>query len=502
MPKNIKYPSESLIYLNIPNFSGGINTKVDDNLSNFKYARAIHNFSFSDGALKNGIGFKNIISELTSNTAEQEILQRELDALGSIDKVFHFYIYNQKTKTRDDKLIIVDDEYKLYYINLYDETKTLNYIRNITFTSSPIAVRYRLNGEDVMILSSESDNMVVWNGYDLPYQVLDAPKISSMALHYERLFATVDGEKNSVWFSDDLDPTNWSLNLEEAGFIELIDERGALIKVVSFCDYIYIFREYGISRLSAYGDQTNFAISNLFVSSGKIYSDSVCVCGDKIFFLASDGLYRFDGVDTIKILDNISSNISNIKNQTASACYYNGSYYLACKFKFENDIDNCDNLYYANALIEVDINNYTLKNITHGINIKYLTAFTADKLEGVIVLANNASLNDYSLTKLDNSSKFLNENLVKTWISPKSIINNINNQKTLKKIYLESAGDCLLFINYDDKIATYSFSGSNKPIIKRVNLPFYNFSFTLKSSDSICEIKNLKFEFSSVNGRI
>ena len=109
--------------------------------------------------------------------------------------------------------------------------------------------------------------MVVWDGVSDPYEVLDAPKISSMALHYERLFATVDGEKNSVWFSDDLDPTNWSMSLDEAGFIELIDERGALLKVVSFLDYIYIFREYGISRLTAYGDQTSFSVSNLFVSS-------------------------------------------------------------------------------------------------------------------------------------------------------------------------------------------------------------------------------------------
>jgi len=498
----IKYPSESFVSLNISNFSNGINTKYDDSLSNLNYARAIHNFSFSDGTLKNGIGFKDIISELTSDIDEQEVLEKEIESLGGIDKVFHFYIYNQTTSNRDDKLIIVDDEYKLYYINLYNDKKSLNYIRNITFTSSPIAVRYRLNGEDVMIFSSESDNMVVWNGYDLPYQVLDAPKISSMALHYERLFATVDGEKNAVWFSDDLDPTNWSVNLEEAGFIELIDERGALLKVVSFCDYIYIFRENGISRLSAYGDQRNFAISNLFVSSGKIYASSVCVCGDRIFFLANDGLYRFDGVDTVKILDNISTNISNIKNQVASACYYNGSYYLACKFKFDSDTDNCDNLFYANTLMEIDINNCKLKNITHGINIKYLTAINTDKLEGVIVLANNTSTNEFLLSKLNYSGKFFNDNLSKKWISAKSGINNVNNLKTLNKIYIESLGNCSLTIYFDNKTTSFNFLGSTNPIVKRVNIPFYNFSFVIESNDINCEIKNLKFEFSSVNGRV
>ena len=93
-----------------------------------------------------------------------------------------------------------------------------------------------------MIVTSPTDEMLVYNGVDEAYRVAQAPKISSMTVHYERLFATSTGESNQIWFSKELDPINWDINLESAGFIEMNDERGALLKVMSFLDYVYVFR--------------------------------------------------------------------------------------------------------------------------------------------------------------------------------------------------------------------------------------------------------------------
>jgi len=500
MQKSTKYPKESNLTINIDSFEKGINTSMDINKIPLNYCVDLQNFDFSDGVLKNGLGFSDLIKQISLND-EYETLLRDIETIGSIEKVFHFYIFNKEKSMRDDKLIFINNELKTYYINLYDETKSIYSIRNINFTSIPVAVNYRLNSEDVIIFSSETDNMFVWNGYNEPYEVLDSPKISSMALHYERLFATVDGEKNSIWFSDDLDPTNWSLTLDEAGFIELIDERGALIKVVSFLDYVYIFRENGISRLSAYGEQSNFSISNLFVSSGKIYASSVCVCGDEIIFLASDGLYKFDGVNTIKILSNIEKNISNIKNQKVSACYYNGNYYLACKYKFLNDEDNCEDLFYSNTILNIDINTHKLKNITHGINIKYLTSIKTDKLEGVIALVNNNYNEDYHLTIIDNSGSYLSSPLKNIWVSPSSGLNNVSYHKTLKKITLQSLKDLYLTIYHNDKKTTFYIKGSKKAIIKRVNIPLNTFSFKITSTTDNPYINNLKFEFNYIKSR-
>ncbi len=481
----IKYPGFSTNQINIESFSAGMNTSKDASLTNLSEAISVENFAFNDGALKNGIGFEDLVESLGQNT---EILKRDLEMINGFERVFHFYKYNQETNSREDKLLLLGSDMQLYYINLFDESKQLKTLRGITFTSLPSAVRYRLNGEDVIILSSETDNMVVWDGVNEPYIVLDAPKISSMTIHYERLFATVDGEKNAVWFSDDLDPTNWSLSLDEAGFIELIDERGALLKVVSFLDYVYIFREYGISRLTAYADQQTFAVSNLFVSSGKIYSNSVCVCGDRILFLAEDGLYSFDGVSTHKILENISNNLTR-DNSSACACYHNGYYHLACNFAFHDENEESSGL---NAVVTIEIDGMKLANISRGVKIKYLC--TIENI-GVVALAFDETKNAFLLTKLCKNASFFGKPLEKVWISPTTKLGFGQTKKTLRKIYIETTGEVSLFVYCDEKPKVFSFKGKNAPQAKRVNLPLNNFSFRLVSRDQTTNIKNLGFEF-------
>jgi hypothetical protein len=215
----------------------------------------------------------------------------------------------------------------------YKRNGVENSLGDIIFTGRPQAINYRLYGEDVILLVSPSDRMVVWNGVDMPYTVPNSPLITGMTLHYERAFCTVSGERNAVWFSSDLDPTNWDPELDKGGFIQMLDERGKLNTVISFLNYVYVFRDYGISRIVAYADQNEFSASNLFVSSGKIYASSAALCGDSIVFLASDGLYRFDGLSTQKILPGLAP--LSLSSPGACGAYYNGKYYLA----FRADLD-------------------------------------------------------------------------------------------------------------------------------------------------------------------
>ncbi len=490
----INYPSQSKLTIKIDNFANGLNTKYDQNHSQINVSETLKNFAYDRGALVSGIGFDSLSSHLASS-AQAEILDRDLATIGSIERIFHFYKYDEEEGMRKDKLIFVSSNYQLYYINLYSEDKSVNMIRNIKFTSLPQAVRYRLNGEDVIIFTSPTDNMVVWNGVDEPYDVLDAPRISSMCLHYERLFATVDGEQNAVWFSDDLDPTNWSLNLEEAGFIELIDERGALKKVVSFGDYVYIFREYGISRLTAFASQSEFSVSNLFVSSGKIYTNSVSVCGDRIIFMAEDGMYAFDGLTTTKILEEISHGLVGQNNDDCSACYYNGNYYLSCKFLFGDDDDNCKNNFVANSILEIDATTCKLKSLTHGLNIKYISAMTGN-FPGVVALVSPNEKNAFLPTFICKNGQYLGKTLEKVWKSPFTILTNGMEKKTLRKLSVSTLGDIKIKIFHDDKQHEYAIKGSKKPTILRLNIGLDNFAFAIISCDQLCQIDRIMFEFS------
>lgn len=303
MNEYLRLPSRRTVRLPIPDFTAGLETRFDEAVLDTKTAAELYNFDVSTGALVDGWGLG------------ESRLQGVLEAW--------YYCRG------DEKILMYRTNDGVFY-ERNGQTEQLA----VTFTAPVQAVNYRLYGEDVIILCSANDDMAVWNGTEPPYTVEGSPRVTGMALHYERLFVTVkDG--NAVYFSDDLDPTNWSQDLSAGGFIELADGLGKCNRVVSYLNYLFIFRDYGISRMVAYADQTEFSVSNLFVSSGRIYADTVAVCGDRIVFLADDGLYAFDGLSTVKIAKGLDRLFAGGK---PVADYYDGAYRLSCKIEGDGTV--------------------------------------------------------------------------------------------------------------------------------------------------------------------
>ncbi len=336
----------------IADFRAGINSKLHENLTALTSAKISYNFEHFGGSLKCGLPFGAVFGgDLASEAVLDRILVPENGFNGGA--IFYFEKFNFNTANYENKLILLDSNLNAYYANLADAQPTLTSL-NLQFTSVPTAFNYRLMSEDVIIFCSETDNMVVWNGVDQPDEILDAPKILSCAVHNERLFATTAEDPNMLWFSDDLNPTNWSVGLNDAGYIQLADERGKILKVVSFGGYLYVFRERGISRLTANGLQSEFYLGHCYVSSGRIFEKTIAVCGDRIVFVASDGVYVFDGANTTRILENIDGLITVGGN--CSSEFFNGKYYLSCKVNF-NDASYADSQEQVNCILEYDIHN-------------------------------------------------------------------------------------------------------------------------------------------------
>lgn len=145
-----------------------------------------------------------------------------------------------------------------YYTDVHGED-TWHKIESLVMAGDVDAVNYNYKSNDVLLLSSAFDGLYLIK--DNMALVCDkAPKFTSVAVHNERVFGTVSGVNNQVWFSDDFDPANWNVSLTEAGYINFADDLGQAIKAVSFQGYLFVFREYGIMRLTAYGDQSDFVL--------------------------------------------------------------------------------------------------------------------------------------------------------------------------------------------------------------------------------------------------
>lgn len=443
----------------INSFANGINAKLDHAVLPFSVAEYAFNFCFSSGVLSQGYGIEK------SQMIEQIPIQNE--------SVMAVWVYNRAVPDPCDFVMLATKNGDVYFKKngTQDEFKILD---GITLTSMPITRQYRLNGDDVIIVTTPTDGMFVWDGTKSVQKIESAPLITSMAIHFERLFVTTADTPDSVWFSEDLDPTNFGTDLDEGGFIDFVDERGRPMAALSYINYVYIFREYGISRLTAYGAQEEFGTSNLFVSSGKIYSNTISLCGDSVVFLASDGLYAFDGMTTQKILDNLTALI--LPSEHATALFANGKYYLSLQMDFGQDyaFDNNDDNNNGdngdsngelqntrnNAMLVVDMSSgeYT---ISRGFDISQFVYFA--KNNQVLAVCS-----DGKVGQVVPCGHLFGHALQKVWRIGKSDLGDTKS-KNIRQLDIDTRHDISIVLHTDTSTKTLKIKGKNTISSIRLN---------------------------------
>ena len=281
-------------------------------------------------------------------------------------------------------------------------------VTGINFDTRPTALNYKLNGKDTIILTNETDDFVCWNGEEVPQVVTTAPQLSSLCTHYDKLFATIGGERNIIRYSSNIDPTTWTTDLTDINnpYIELNDMRGGVNKVISFLGYVFAFRDFGITKIKTYEGSEEINVSHLFVSGNRIYKDTICVCGDRVLMLTKDGIYEFDGITTKKVDLKIDGLFDGIYNNQAIASYHEGKYYVACKLNYpDNNEIGCqteeNNI--NDTLIELNVKEQTF-NIIRGIDVTSMTSIQVDSMSKMVFCFN--SVYGTKLGQLEKNGKF------------------------------------------------------------------------------------------------
>ena len=328
--KNLTYGFDKLVF------------KVDQNLLNPKYCLKAYNCTFSGGVLK---------SEFSINEAKNFrpdcIYGRQKFGKIEEDAIRRILLYRRNNNgLYDDRIIAILYNGSVYSTKLFEKTEWTK-IENIKIKGHITYANYKYNGDDVLLISSETNNLVVLNDMNAKI-IASGPKFESITIHNERVYGALNETENQIWFSDDFDPTNWNINNEEAGFINFADECGKVIKVISFSNYLFIFRERGIYRLTAFSNQSEFLLKKLFVNTGKIYAKTIAECGDSIIFFCDEGLMKFNGYDVVKLNFDLPEIYTKEK---LIGSYYNGSYYIACGI-VEPIIENT---FINNALIKCNL---------------------------------------------------------------------------------------------------------------------------------------------------
>lgn len=488
--KQPRQNSKSYTY-SLADFSKGVNRDVDENALSMDYAYMAYNVKYKDKALKQGHGIKDLTTP-SLKSGETLTFQAPISDAKPL-RIWNTHITAETTGTERDILLVYCDNGYIYKSFMPTYAPVFTKIFTEPFTSIPTVINYKYNGKYVSVICSPTDDMYLWNLDTTPVKSTKNLHLTSLCSHYERLFATTSTNKHQVRFSKDFDITNWNETSDAGGFIELVDDRGNINKVLSLNDYVYLIRDLGISRLSAYGDQSEFSVTHICHTSNLIYANTATVCGDRIVYLATDGLYYCVGSSVYKYNIKINDLFDKTALNTACACYYDGKYYLSARMNFDDGKNiSCESEtdYKNNVLIEFDLQTQKL-NITRGIDICAMTSFVFDGWQRLAVLFNGA--NNQKIGQLTDDGKIFDSATKKCWQSPATDLSTLA-QKSVRSISLISPTNVDITIKTERESQTLHVLGSDKLQKLVCNVKGVKISVAIESNSQTLHISNLSLD--------
>lgn len=435
--------------INVYNFKE-MNDVTSENLVDFATPRNKYNLSIEGGKLVSGVGLEraSFTNDLGGYASIPDF------EFGVLKQAFTYY--KTDAKGNENNVIIArNSSGNFYYLELKANAKwTL--IENLYSNADVSAINYRYLNKDVLLISSKSDALQMYDGEKVT-SITSAPKINSMCEHYGRIFASTYDEGNAVWFSDDYNPLNWKVSLDEAGKITFVDSLGGVVKVVSFNDYVYVFRKHAIFRLTAFSKQTDFELVKVAEISGNIYENTITICEGKIVFLTSEGLYLFDGYNLKKIVKTVSK-LKNVGESYVTAGYASNKYYLAFRYVETEKIHQEVGVYTNNYLLIYDIENNKAQ-FSKGMDICSISGIKMNNTSNCLVVVRGE--NNKILCNFTQNGKFNNEMLKYCFRTIKYYFNEIDKKKYVSDVDILTKYDLSIELELDGKKYLYDVKGND-----------------------------------------
>lgn len=157
--------------------------------------------------------------------------------------------------------------------------------------------------------------------------VSGAPAGSAAALFGERLFIA-SGE--TLFYSAPLAPKDWAQSADGAGSVVLPSAGGNIVKLLPDRGRLLLFRERGVTALSAPGDFLGFEAEELPCAVEGLMPSSVACCGSRVLFCSKEGIFSLKG-ETLSRLSGCGERIAFSRGVTAVSA--GERYYAAVTLK-------------------------------------------------------------------------------------------------------------------------------------------------------------------------
>ena len=474
--KSIKYKK-----FNCSPFFEGV--KLDENEKIIKLNQSVmsYNYNFNDGSLKDGLGINLAPIRYTPNNRDDEKVLYPPE--GEEFDTFWLFNYWYGIGLVNIILLAYTKSGNFYYHILHNEGTDFIKCGSMNFQERPMVVSTIIDDKDYILFFSRKDGMYKWNLLKTEGEKVESSEsIRSVCYIYNKLFILTYNKRDTIYYSDSANPADFSSGSDMVKSIVFEDGLGQIKKLVSFKGCLYAFREFNIVKINYDFEKDIFKTTQIFAGNSFIYDNTIAVCGDKIIYLAIDGLYVFDGVKCKKL--NMSfDKLLNVKaNNYAIGGFVEGEYYLACSLDFDDgEIMGSEAQYISknNSLIKINVESkkYT---ILRGVDVLSMSILN-DRFDTNVILSCVTTWDkDTTIFGTLDMSGTINGNPTrKVWKTPMYDFGDCFNYKIIKDMTIESLADCELKINYDNKEKIIYIKGKSEvqkiPLYlkaKRVSLTF------------------------------
>lgn len=437
----------------IKNFAGGLNQSADDSLLSVNQSRDAQNVDVSSGTLKTISGYSKYIA-----TA----------APAGITRLMKFYKNNTSTGAVTSYLLAATATAIYYWTG-----SAWSALATGLTSGDWDYLNYQINETDVIIMGNGADVMKKWDGTTFSNLGGTPPVAKSISLHAERLWATgVKAYPNTVYYSDDLNPENWTGGEDAAGEVYLPTwDGGVCIGVSNIFSDLVIFKTNNIFRVVGTYPSV-YEVKQVYSSVGAIAEKTIVSGNDRAFFLSKDGLYYYNGVSAYPLLGDMAKDVvinpAYVKN-AVSIIHKNVLY---CAFPEGNSTAN-------NAVFVYDLLNKNLM-IWRGLTVTDFMEY-----EDKLLFTDSTG---YVYTMDDNATTFDGTNINAYWETPWQDLDAFRVTKTADTLYFYAKGNGIMRVDV-------TFDGKTKT--KNVTL---SPSGKLHSLSLNLEGRRFKMKFSNVSG--
>ncbi len=439
--------------------------------------RRVYNFISADGTLKSGYGFKSLAMPESNLNIDDEV---EIPISGSeVKTIWKLKYYESNTDENQYFLFYFNDENMICYDDLFSKRYATFKIPT-NYKSVPYAVHYRRKMQDALILSGEGEGLfVITGGTNLTTP--NAPIIISCCSHYGKLFAITASARGTLVYNENTDVLEW--NDEKTKDLDFSDPRGDLNKIISFNDYIYLFRDFGITKVSEYGKDELFEISHIYQSDSYIYPNTIAETGDNIYYLEGNKLKKFNGSSIKPITLECLNILEGCDNRYAYGECFGGKYYLACRGNFnDGQVIGCENDCKNNLLLIYDTITQHV-DIMRGIDINRLLALTNKYKSKLIACFNNKYKG--KIGELTTDGQIFDGKLDAVWESGKTDFGYQGKLKRIKSFLIKSEGDCT--VTFTSERGSKSFNVKGKDSVQKIRANILGNQFTVKIESKVSE---------------